>query len=282
MLSSLVLVTLAANPYLDEGRRHFANLEFDAAAKALAIATEQPGLSTPERREAFDVYAQALLALQRRDEAISAYRRLLESDAYAPPPQAAPKVVECFLAAKRLAYPPPGVKVASTVDGKTVAVTVFDPWGDVKRVRWFEGTAAELREGAAVELREHQVRLTPSKTAQRVLFDALGNADVLLAHGELELGGASSTTPSRAVTQPSPGPRWLTLGAGGGAVVAAGLSAVLLGLAFRAAPAISDAPGVNTWNAQRQSEAAVGWTLGALALGAGVVALLSFLDVFSG
>lgn len=280
MWCSFVLVALAANPYLDEGRRHFGNLEFDAAARSLAIATEQPGLSVAERREAFDVYAQALLALQRRDDAIAAYRRLLQADAYAPAPQAAPKVVECFLAAKRSAYPPPAVKATARVDGRSVTVSVFDPWGEVKRVRWFEATASGLNESAAARVVDHQVTLESADGTQRVLFDALGAGDVLLDHVEVELGPVA---PDVVAPAPAPSSSKRTLfaaGSFGAAALSGGLSALFFGFAFRPAPALSEARLVNAWNDGRAMDAGLGWALGGLAVAATVTAVLILLGVF--
>jgi hypothetical protein len=178
VLSVLTVLALTANPYLEEGRKHFTALEFEAAARTLAIAVEQPGLSGADRRDAFDLWAQSLLATNQRDQAERAYRRLLEADPYAPTPQASPKVVDCFVRAKQAAYPRPSVTLkGSLVADRAVLVKVFDPWALVKRVRWLERTAEAVTEQRAAVLTDRAFTVKPSPDARSVLFDALDPSD---------------------------------------------------------------------------------------------------------
>lgn len=272
MVLSLLLAVLASNPYLDEGRRHFANLEFDAAVKALAIAVEQPGLSSLERREAFDTYAQSLLAVERRDDAIAVYKRLLSADPLTPTPKAAPKVVESFLVAKRAVFPPPAVTLEALQAGEAVNVSVFDPWQAVKRVRWLELTES-LTEGQPVAIVEGRFVLTPSPAAKKVLIDALGANDVLLVHRELVLV-APSVTSTAPTASMSLGALTIT------GLIAAGVSAAaaitFFGLGWQAPPSsFADAASINTWNGQRRAEATAAWSFTALAAVAGVFSALS-------
>ncbi len=274
MLSVLTVLVLSANPYLAEGRKHFFALEFEAAARTLAIAVEQPGLSGAERREAFDFWAQALLATNRREQAERAYRRLLEADPYAPTPLAAPKVVECFLRAKQAAWPKPAVTLKGTLLAeREVAVTVFDPWALVKRVRWLEGTTAAVTEQPTPTLLDHAFTVTPSARAARLLFDALDPSDVLLAHLEVQLPTrveVVATAPTPVVTVGTP--RWVVVTLSIAAVVAAGVGATFFYLGYRDAPTLTMASGVNEWNAAATRNAALGWSFGGVAVGAGVAA----------
>lgn len=277
MLFALALFSLTANPYLVEGRQHFTNLDFEAAASAMEIAAGQPGLSAAEQREAFDVWAQALLALGRSKEAEKVYARLLTADAYAVAPAGAPKVRECFERAKRSVWPVPSVKLSSARESEaSVRVTVFDPWNVVKRVRWFEAGAQGLKEGPVPEVVERAFAVTPSAGAQRLLFDALGASDALLSHLEVELGAERAAEVPVVVVEPgakraSYALTWL---AGGASVVAAGSSAAFFYLGYRGAPALMGAAETNQWNSAASRNAALAWTFGVVALAAAVVAIL--------
>lgn len=272
-LSTVALVALAANPYLTEGRRHFANLEFEAAAAALVVAIEQPGLTQDERREGFDLYAQSLLASGRTDAAEKAYTRLLVDDAYAPAPRAAPKVIECFTRAKRLAWPPPAVTLTHRLE--PLVVTVFDPWSAVKRVRWFQALGEGLVEGAPPTLVERRFQLSAAANAHRVLIDALGTDDVLLAHLEVPLVPTAAERLVAPVGVAAPGPRWLTVTSVIVAAVAIAASITFFALAFRPAPALDSAASVNAWNAGTTRDAALSWVFAGAGVGATVTALFS-------
>ena len=257
MLVLWLSTVLAANTYLDEGRRHFSALEFDGAARTLAVAVEQPGLTVDERREAFHLWAQSLLAIDQRDLAEQVYVRLLKDDPYAPRPEAAPKVVDTFLRAKQQAWPRPSVTLqqAPAASDQEAQVAVFDPWNLVQRVRWFDGT----REQPSVPQVDHHVTVTPGPQATRLLFDALDASGVLLAHLEV----TRSPVPARADRT------GVLIALGTSAAVAVIVGAVFLGLAFQAPPTLTRATDINAWNGHTQRDAALGWSLGALGLALG-------------
>ncbi|MBL8954383.1 MAG: hypothetical protein JNK82_26635 [Myxococcaceae bacterium] len=279
MLNAAVLALLAANPYLDDGRARFSALEFEAAARALAVAMDQPRLTTDERREGFDLWAQSLLALGRTEEAVSVYARLLKDDVHAPQPSAAPKVIEAFARAKAQVWPKPSVSLEeearSDVNGE-VTVKVTDPWSLVRRVRRLEDGPRGLVEGPSVPVVDHRLRVTPSSQSQRLLLDALDASNGLLAHLELSVMAPAEApaVPVAARSSPSRTPRWLPVVLGAAGVAAGVTGGVLLGLAFRSPARLERADSINGWNAAAQRNAAVGWSLAGTALALGIVAVV--------
>lgn len=282
MLAALAVSLVAANPYLLEGRAHFARLEFEAATRSLAIAVEQPDLDVEERREGFGLWAQSLLAQGRAEEATAAYARLLREDPHAPAPQAAPKVVECFLKARQEVWPKPSVALrplapsgaASPSAAATVTLEVFDPWALTRRVRLLEATeAGRLIERPSPLLNGRTLRVEPSAEATRLLFDALDADGALLAHLEVS---PLRRSPGLELAAPTRwhAPRWVTVLLIATATVAAAVGATFLGLGFRGPPAATSAAEVNAWNAGASRNAALGWSLGGLAVGVGVAAVL--------
>ncbi len=288
MVISLALsAVLAANPYLDEGRRHFTSLDFEEAIRSMRIAVQQPGLTDEERCEAYDVWAQAALALGRPKEAESAYVTLLEKDPYAPAAAAAaPKVRETFLRAKRRLWPPPGVTLQrEAADSESLTVVLFDPWQLVQRVRWLEVTERAVEaEQTATASGPHRYAATPSKAARRVLFDALGTSGQLLAHLEVPLGNgvtaaAAGAAPPAAGVSSSPVAQTrafpiASVVLGGASAVAAGLSAVFFVQGYRTAPPLTQARDINAWNQEVSTQATLAWTLATVALAAAVAALV--------
>jgi tetratricopeptide (TPR) repeat protein len=267
VLSVLTVLALTSNPYLEEGRKLSKALEFEAAARTLAIAVEQPGLSVDERRVAFDELAKAFLATNQRDQAERAYRKLLEADPYVPTPDGAPKVVECFMRAKQAVYPKPAVTLkGSLMADRAVTVKVFDPWALVKRVRWLERTTEAATEQRTPELVDRALTVTPSAAARSVLFDALDPSDVLLAHVDVQLPPVTLAPVVRS------SPRWVAITLTIAAVVAAGVGATFFYLGYRDAPTLTSASSINEWNAAATRSAALAWTFGGVAVGAGVAA----------
>ncbi|MBK7860019.1 MAG: hypothetical protein IPJ65_15630 [Archangiaceae bacterium] len=194
MLVAVMLMALASNPYLEEGGSTSPTSTSTRPARAMQISVGQPGLSRDELREAFDLWAQALLAMGRREDAERTYARLLREDPYVPAPTAAPKVRECFERAKRSVWPPPSVKLSSTREGPHVTVTVFDPWSLVQRLRFLQATPDALVEAPAPLVTERVYSATPTVHAQRLLFDALDSNGAMLAHLELPVEGAVVAT----------------------------------------------------------------------------------------
>lgn len=273
MFCSTLLLVLAADPYLAEGQRHFDALEFAAATTSLTVAVEQPELSVEQRRQAFHLLAQSLLALDRRDDARLAYERLLKRDPLAPPPEAAPKVVDAFLAAKASVWPRPSVTLKAREDLPSVTVEVFDPWALVARVRCFERVDGRLVE-AATAAQQPLWRVQPRDAAERVLIDALDRSGVLLAHLEvpLALRPPASTTVSGA----PPRSRLAAVLLTSAAVVAVGFGASLLGVGYRQAPTLTAADDINRWNASTSAEVATGWALSGGAVLLGVAAAIAW------
>lgn len=67
---------------LSEGRRRYADLDFDAAVEALRRALAAPGLSEAERLEALEYLGCAYVVLERNDSARSAFGEMLRLDPY--------------------------------------------------------------------------------------------------------------------------------------------------------------------------------------------------------
>lgn len=277
MLSAAAALVLCINPYLVEGRKHYDTLEFDAAARSFAVAVEQSDLTNDERRSAFDLWAQALIALNRRDEAEKVFVRWLKSDPYAPTPKAAPKIVDAFLRARQLAWPKPAVKWSRLDDGadQSVRVELFDPWSLTSRVRWLESDDGALSERPTPPLEAHVLTVQPSAGSRRLLFDALDVQGVLLAHFEVSLAAAIAAPASAGVSKNGERTvKWVPIVLLVAGVVAAGLGATFLGLGYRAPPTLTAASDINAWNSSASTQTALGWTLvgtGAAAAGVGGV-----------
>ncbi|MBL8912103.1 MAG: hypothetical protein JNM17_15515 [Archangium sp.] len=266
---SLVSVLLASNPYLDEGRRHFDALEFEAANASLTVAVQQSSLTTEERRTAFDLQARALLALNRKEDAIAAYARLLERDPYAPQPSGAPKVIDAFLRGREKAWPKPSVKWSRAADPEAGAIKVElqDPWALVMRARYFESSKAGLSEHSA-QVIDHSLVVRPSPSTSQVLFDALDANGTLLAHFEVPVTPTATqepaATPLVRTTSATPPSSLRTPGIvaliAGLATVAAG--AIVLGFGYGPAPTtLTSAGDINAWNRSVTGQVGAGWAL---------------------
>jgi hypothetical protein len=158
MVASLALVLALGNADLDEARALCKSLHYSEALPRLKKATESRGLSSSERREAFDLLARAWAAEGDMVAAQAAYGDLLARDAMAPPPvDAAPKLREAYRAAKAGLYPPGTVRL--TLRSPT-SVELLDPWGAVERIDVHVGgkthqlkpaPVIEIKVGATVE-----------------------------------------------------------------------------------------------------------------------------------
>lgn len=271
MLSAVVTLFLCGNPYLAEGRKHYDTLEFDAAARSFAVAVDQTELTLDEKRSAFELWAQALLALNRRDEAEKVFVRWLKEDPYAPTPKAAPKVVDAFLRARQLAWPKPAVKWSRLDDREgSVRMELFDPWSLTARVRWLEAGEGGLTERPSPPLEAHVLSVQPTPGTRRLLFDALDAQDALLSHVEVALTGAAqlAATPPAVTRAPGGSVKWPAVVLLAVGVVAAGIGTTFLGLGYGAPPTLTSATQINAWNQGANTQVAVGWSL----LGAGVAA----------
>jgi hypothetical protein len=159
MLEALLLLAMAVNPYLEEGRERYEALRYEQALGPLILALEVPGQTQLELREAFDLLARTRAALGDLAGTRATYVELLKRDPMAPlPTDAAPKIRDAFTAARRERYPAGTVRLARKpgTDGR-VKVEVTDPWGVVVRVELRavggEPRAVAQGGGPVVELR---------------------------------------------------------------------------------------------------------------------------------
>lgn len=74
--------TNEARVALEEGRRRYADLDFDAAVDALRRALATPGLLEAERLEALEYLGCAYVVLERNDSARGAFEEMLRLDPY--------------------------------------------------------------------------------------------------------------------------------------------------------------------------------------------------------
>lgn len=150
-------MVLCANPYLGEARERFEQLQYDQALNPLILATQVPGQTQAERREAFDLLARTRAALGDLPAATRTYGELLEKDPSAPAPSdAAPKIREAFRAAKAALFPPGTVRLTrvNAAEGR-LGFELFDPWSVVARLDVHEvgGRTLSARPEAVVNVR---------------------------------------------------------------------------------------------------------------------------------
>jgi hypothetical protein len=132
--TSVLLLALAANPHLDEGRKLYEQLKYPEAEARLKIAAEAPNNTSAEQAQIADLLARAMIAQGRSAEAERVYSELLAKQSDAPDPAAAsPKIREVFNRAKRSVYPEGFVRVqrAPSAAGR-LEVELIDPWRKVK------------------------------------------------------------------------------------------------------------------------------------------------------
>lgn len=277
---TLVLLLLATNPHWVAGQKQFAALEFEAAARSLSIAVQQPDLSVDERRAAYHLWAQALIAVRRPDEAETVLARLLRDDPHAPAPKgAAPKIQEAFARARQRSWPRPSVsfKPAPWAEGPSVKVELIDPWSLVARVRQVDVLPAGPAERESVTVRDHALSVRPGEGAQRVVLDALAENDRPLAHLDLEVPQPPSVSVSARADEPVARSPVVAVVSGVAAVLAGAGGGALLGLGYRAPPPLETAGAVNGWNAQVRSQAGFGFGLVVAGTVAAIIALIDAL-----
>jgi tetratricopeptide (TPR) repeat protein len=177
----LLSLLLSSNPHLDQGRSLFRALKYDEALKPLERATQATTSTQAERRESFDLYARALAALGRIDEAERAYAALLATDPMAPAPAGvAPKISDAWLRAKRGLYRDDWVRLSALpAAAGELRIEVLDPWARVATLELAQGeqrTTLELVAGTA--------RATPAAGTWTVnALDAGGRAVASLSGG---------------------------------------------------------------------------------------------------
>jgi hypothetical protein len=260
MAPSLVMLMLvASNPLLAEGRKRFEALDFRAAVEVLKRATEVREQSEADRTTAYDLLAQSLLALGQEDEAVVAYQALLSKNPHARAPEASPKVRDAFVRAKEALYPKPSVGLSRLPSAPDTWIFEWvDPWGLVKTLkvneRSFDASATRL------------LKVPASSTPGPVDVSALDERELLLA--SLRFDNALPSAPvaavqTQGVTSSGRGPaRGVLWGLGAASLVA---SAALLVLAFLPVHPMN-ASDATALNQGRRIEAAVGWS--ALGVGA--------------
>ena len=176
-MTAVVLMLLATNPYLTEGKSYLQQLAYEKALGPLTLAAQVPGQSTSERREAYDLLARTRAALGDLPGAAAAYATLLEKDPLAPAPaDAAPKIREAFRAAKAQVYPMGTVRLTAVKAAEGhLAFELFDPWAVVTRLEVHEAGGA--RTIARVPEASVDVRLPPGFAQAWVeAIDAAGSA----------------------------------------------------------------------------------------------------------
>lgn len=134
---AVLLLALAANPHLDEGRKLYEQLHYPEAEARLKIAAQAPNNSAAEQAQIVDLLARSMIAQGRSADAERVYSELLAKQSDAPDPAgASPKIREVFSRAKRSVYPEGFVRLqrAPSAAGR-LEVELIDPWRKVKSVQ---------------------------------------------------------------------------------------------------------------------------------------------------
>ncbi|MBK7862550.1 MAG: hypothetical protein IPJ65_28870 [Archangiaceae bacterium] len=132
----LCAVLLAVTPELTEGRRLYEALRYREAEEQLRLARHDAQATAAERREAYELLAQSLIAQSRVAEGEDVFAELLVLEPNAPAPrETSPKVEEAFARAKRRTYRPDYVKLTQrAAPAGQVVIEVADPWARVSTV----------------------------------------------------------------------------------------------------------------------------------------------------
>src|SRR5499427_4458372 len=165
-VACLTALVLSANPYLEEGRGFYQSLRFREAESRLRLARQNPGNSAEEMAEILDLLARSVSAFGRFDEAEEIYEELLAKDPHAPAPsQAAPAIVNAFLAAKKRLYSPEYVKLSlGKVSDGTLEVLLVDPWQQVDLLLLVN---SEPSEKTALPVRDHRAVIDRVKVGRQ-------------------------------------------------------------------------------------------------------------------
>jgi hypothetical protein len=259
MAPSLVMLMLvASNPLLMEGRKRFEALDFRAAVEVLKRATEVREQNEADRTAAYDLLAQSLLALGKEDEAVDAYHQLLSRNPHARAPEASPKVRDAFVRAKEALYPKPSVALSRLPSAPDTWIFEWvDPWGLVKTLK--------VNEHSFEAPAERLLKVPASSTTGPVDVSALDERELLLASLRFDNAPAApaAAVQTQGVASSGRGPaRGVLWGFGAASLVA---SAALLVLAFLPVHPMN-ASDATALNQGRRIEAAVGWS--ALGVGA--------------
>lgn len=134
---AVLALSVGANPYLEEGRRLHAALEYRAAAERLEIARTVPSSTPAEHAEALMLLGTAYVALGETADADRVFAELVTLDPHADlSGPASPKLKSALARARERVYPPDFVRVdrLPAPEG-TVRVAVIDPWRHVADLR---------------------------------------------------------------------------------------------------------------------------------------------------
>jgi hypothetical protein len=162
MGSLVLLVALAANPYLEQGRRLYEAAQFKDALAKLAVARDVPTNDVREKAEILDLLARCEVAEGQRESAERHYEELLGlKPHHVLPKDLSPKIGEVFDDAKRHLFEPDFVAFRPLPAAPGAArAELVDPWGQVAQVLWSRRptpTAKWIQTPVAVQ--EHQIAL---------------------------------------------------------------------------------------------------------------------------
>lgn len=302
LVCSVLPLVLAANPYLDQGRKLYRQLFYQEAEVQLRRAIEVPTSTQEERREAYDLLARALYARGQAGDAELAYAELLGRDPHTPPPQkASPAIRELFQRAKLRVYPRGYVRLTQTPSPPgTIEVSVVDPWSEVGTLVLCEARGQEAFTERGVVLESHLGKASapqpgPGETF-RFYIEARSRTGVTVAAlgSEKEprtISGPPVPEPepkpalfSRNSTPPgveaveAPSPRWAAWTLAGASLAAAAAGGILLAASesdFRAAQRAEFASDARSLQDSYRQKGTAGRVLvGAGVVGGGATALL--------
>ena len=185
-IACLTALVFSANPYLEEGRSFYESLRFREAESRLRLARQNPGNSAEEMAEILDLLARSVSAFGRFDEAEEIYEELLAKDPHAPAPsQAAPAIVNAFLAAKKRLYSPEYVKLSlgKVTDG-TLTVLLVDPWQQVDLLSLVD---AESAEKTALAVKDYRSTVDRRKVGRQSRIEAQTASGQIVAALDLSL-----------------------------------------------------------------------------------------------
>lgn len=287
LTSALLAVAVAANPWLDQGRKAYEALRYREAEAQLRVARDVATSTPGERRQVLELLALSLIAQGRLAEAEDAFAQLLVLAPEAAAAQDwAPKVRAAFLRAKERVYPPGYVRLElGPAPADRLDVAVVDPWGRVRGVFAVApdgasggGEALALRAGRAAGARPHGPFRLEARGEDGAVLQALevGAPPALAPAASAPSATSPALSPAAAAPRPPRWPHWLLLGT---AVAAAGASATLAGLSADASQRAGAATfASDTWALDRQAtaQAQAAWVLGGVAVATGGAAAVLF------
>lgn len=233
-LVTMVLLTQAANPWLERARALATELKFGEAITQLNVARQVPNLDGAQRAQVLELLARCHVAEGNRGEAETAFTELLsqEPDFELDRESTSPKIVAVFDDVKARLYPGDSVSLVEVAapPGR-VRAQVVDPYRKVTRAVLFErrGEGAWVETALTVTARAVDFPLPRAAGVPVQWYVQLteGGGEVLSALGSREAPRVVEVNALPAPpAPPPPGLRGTTIAAlviGGAAVVAAGV-----------------------------------------------------------